>query len=61
LSVNQISPGAVVPALDNAIANLELLPQRVNSAKKDKLRALAKPLRRADLPAVSARFPFAIG
>lgn len=53
LSVDHIIPRAAMPALDNVIANLELLPQRVNSSKKDKMgsrqRALAGQLRRAGL------------
>jgi len=33
LSVDHIIPRAVVPELDNVIANLELMPQRANSRK----------------------------
>jgi len=53
LSVDHIIPLAVMPQLDKGIANLELLPQRLNSSKKDKMgarqRALPKELRRAGL------------
>jgi hypothetical protein len=48
LSVDHIIPRARFPQLDKVIANLELLPQRVNSAKQDKMgspqRTLAKEL-----------------
>jgi 5-methylcytosine-specific restriction endonuclease McrA len=51
--VDHIIPRSVVPELDNVIANLELLPQRVNSAKKDRMgarqRSLLEELRRAGL------------
>lgn len=36
-SVDHIVPRAIVPELDNVIANLELLPGRVNSSKGDKI------------------------
>jgi hypothetical protein len=39
LSEDHIIPRARVPQIDNVIANLELLPQRVNSAKKAKMGA----------------------
>jgi hypothetical protein len=51
--IHPIIPRARVPELDNVIANLELLPQGVDSAKQDKMgsrqRTLAKDLRRAGL------------
>ena len=51
LSVDHIIPRAKVPQLDNVIANLELLPLRVNASKRDKMgsrqRALTKKLRQA--------------
>ena len=37
LSVDHIVPRAVVPELDNVIANLELLPLRLNESKNDKV------------------------
>ena len=37
LSVDHIVPRAVVPELDNVIANLELLPMRLNESKNDKI------------------------
>ena len=37
LSVDHIIPRAVCPELDNVIANLELLPLRLNQAKNDKV------------------------
>ena len=37
LSVDHIIPRAVCPELDNVIANLELLPLRVNESKNDKI------------------------
>lgn len=37
LSVDHIVPYAVAPELDNIIANLELMPQRMNSRKRDKM------------------------
>jgi hypothetical protein len=53
LSVDHVVPRAVVPELDNVIANLELMPERMNSAKKDKVgarqMALAKKLAEAGL------------
>ncbi len=39
LSVDHIIPRAVVPELDNVIANLELLPLRMNESKNDSLPA----------------------
>jgi hypothetical protein len=51
LSVDHIIPFAVVPQLDKVIANLELMPLRMNQSKGDKMgerqRALASQLRRA--------------
>ena len=35
LSVDHIIPRAVCPELDNVMANLELMPARMNSAKRD--------------------------
>jgi len=53
LSVDHIIPRAAVPQLDNVIANLEFMPQRMNSSKGDKVgarqRALMNDLRRAGL------------
>lgn len=53
LSVDHIIPRAVCLELDNVIANLELLPQRLNSAKGDRVGArqlaLAQTLARAGL------------
>lgn len=53
LSVDHIIPRAAIPGLDNVVANLELMPLRMNEAKNDKLgprqRALAYELRRAGL------------
>jgi DNA-binding transcriptional ArsR family regulator len=37
LSVDHIIPRAVVPELDNVIANLELMPMRLNASKGDKI------------------------
>jgi len=37
ISVDHIIPRKVVPELDNVIANLELMPMAMNSAKKDKI------------------------
>jgi hypothetical protein len=36
-SIDHIVPRAVAPELDNCIANLELLPLRVNESKNDKI------------------------
>jgi hypothetical protein len=53
LSVDHIIPRAVVPELDNVIANLELMPSRMNAGKRDKIGgrqlSLAKQLRVAGL------------
>jgi hypothetical protein len=53
LSVDHIIPFAVVPQLDHVIANLELMPLRMNRSKGDKIgerqRALGAQLRRAGL------------
>ena len=53
LSVDHIIPRAVVPELDNVIANLELMPLRMNEIKNDKIgdrqRALAKKFYKAGL------------
>jgi len=53
LSVDHIIPRAVAPELDNVIANLELMPLRMNLVKKDKIGdrqlSLAKQLRAAGL------------
>jgi hypothetical protein len=38
LSADHLIPRAVVPELDHVIANLELIPERMNSAKRDKIR-----------------------
>jgi len=37
LSVDHIIPRAVVPQLDNVIANLELMPVRMNESKNAKI------------------------
>ena len=53
LSVDHIIPRAVVPELDNVIANLELMPLRMNESKNAKVGerqlALADKLRAAGL------------
>jgi len=53
LSVDHIIPRAVVPELDNVIANLELMPLRVNESKNAKVGerqlALAEKLHAAGL------------
>lgn len=53
LSVDHVIPRAIVPELDNVIANLELMPLRVNQAKGDKIgdrqRDLARKLHAAGL------------
>ncbi len=53
LSVDHIIPRAVVPELDNVIANLELMPLRMNESKNDKVgdrqRDMAKKFYQAGL------------
>lgn len=53
LSVDHVIPRAVVPELDNVIANLELLPQRANSRKNSTIgsrqRDLAEKMNKAGL------------
>lgn len=53
LSVDHIIPRSVAPELDNVIANLELMPSRMNSKKNDKVgqrqRAFARQLHEAGL------------
>jgi hypothetical protein len=53
LSVDHIIPRAVVPELDNVIANLELMPLRMNESKNDKIgdrqRVMAKKFFKAGL------------
>jgi hypothetical protein len=53
LSVDHIIPRAVCPELDNVIANLELMPLRMNESKNEKIGArqldLAKKLHAAGL------------
>jgi hypothetical protein len=53
LSVDHIIPFSVAPSLDKVIANLELMPLRMNIGKKDKMgerqQALALRLRNAGL------------
>ena len=44
LSVDHIIPRAVVPELDCVIANLELLPLRLNESKNDKIGARQRSL-----------------
>lgn len=46
LSVDHIIPRAVVPELDNVIANLELMPLKMNEGKKAKIGARQKDLAR---------------
>jgi len=45
-SVDHIIPRAVAPELDNCIANLELLPLKLNQSKNDKTGALQIDLAR---------------
>lgn len=53
LPVDHIIPFAVVPQLDHVIANLEMMPLRMNRSKGDKIgerqRALERKLRDAGL------------
>ena len=53
LSVDHIIPRAVVPELDNVIANLELMPLRMNESKNakigDRQRDMAKKFYQAGL------------
>jgi hypothetical protein len=53
LSVDHIIPRAVCPELDNVIANLELMPLRMNESKNDKIgdrqRDMAKKFHQAGL------------
>lgn len=53
LSVDHIIPRAVVPELDNCVANLELMPLRMNESKNSKVGSrqwsLAKQLHAAGL------------
>lgn len=53
LSVDHVIPFAVAPQLDKVIANLELMPLKMNVGKRDAMgvrqQALAKRLRRAGL------------
>ena len=53
VSVDHIIPRAVIPELDNVIANLEFMPLKMNQSKNDKVGArqldLARKLRDADL------------
>ena len=53
LSVDHIVPRAVVPELDNVIANLELMPLRMNESKNDRIgdrqRDMAKKFYQAGL------------
>lgn len=53
LSVDHVIPVAIEPALSNTIANLELMPLRLNQSKSDKIgdrqRDLAKKLHAAGL------------
>jgi hypothetical protein len=57
LSVDHVIPRAVMPELDNVIANLELMPLRINERKNAKIgsrqRALAKQFREAGLLSAS--------
>ena len=63
LSVDHIIPKAVCPELDNVIANLELMPLRMNESKNAKIgsrqRSLAMQLREAGLlPSVGFKAVF---
>ena len=53
LSVDQILPRAAYPQLDNATANLELMPMKFNATKQDKMgdrqRILLKRFREVEL------------
>jgi hypothetical protein len=53
LSVDHIIPRALVPELDNVIANLELMPLRMNEGKRDvvgeRQKDLARKLYKAEL------------
>jgi hypothetical protein len=53
LSVDHIIPRAVAPELDNVIANLELMPLKMNEGKNDKIGSrqldLARKLQKAGL------------
>lgn len=57
LSVDHVIPRSVVPGLDNVIANLELMPAGLNSAKGakigDRQRSLARKLNKAGLLSAS--------
>ena len=57
LSVDHIIPRAVVPELDNVIANLELMPLKMNQSKNDKVgsrqKSLAKQFHSAGLLSAS--------
>ena len=59
LSVDHIIPRAVCPELDNVIANLELMPLRMNESKNDKIGArqldLARKLHSAGLLSAEAK------
>ena len=44
LSVDHVIPRAVVPELDNVIANLRFLPARKNASKNDKVNKAARKL-----------------
>ena len=58
LSVDHIIPRSVVPELDNVVANLELLPLRMNEKKNAKIgkrqKSLAKQLHQAGLLSTSS-------
>ena len=53
VSIDHIIPRAIVPELDNVIANLELMPLKLNESKNDKIgdrqRSLARQLHAAGL------------
>ena len=57
LSVDHIIPRSLAPELDNVIANLELMPQRVNAGKRDRVGerqvALARKFHKAGLLSIS--------
>ena len=62
LSVDHIIPRSVCPELENVIANLELMPARMNSSKSDKIGArqldLARKLHSAGLLSAEGKQKF---
>jgi len=59
LSVDHIIPRSVVPELDNVIANVELMPLRMDSGKRDRVGArqvdLARKLHEASMLSIQGR------